>query len=290
MPLNHRAAASECFVDKRSAGKTFCRDLVCLRCLPTAFRILKWCAAVLLGPTSIQFPSDSGYKSGMQELHVTEFITLLKKSGLLTPPQQGSVLELAKSLRTPTSPPIESKAFAEILSAELVRREWMTQWQGNQLLKGQTGFILQQYRLLAPVGKGGMGHVFKARDERNGAIVAIKVMSRKLTGNQTLVNRFRREIRASSLLNSPHIVRTLDGGRVGKVDFMVMEYVNGDQLDSVVVRVSSIPVGIACDIIRQAAVGLQHAHEQKMVHRDIKPGNLIVDWSAEGKREPDPED
>ena len=78
-------------------------------------------------------------------------------------------------------------------------------------------------------------------------------------------------------------MRTLDAGRVGKVDFMVMEYVNGDQLDRIVSRITAVPVNIACDIIRQAAIGLQHAHEQRMVHRDIKPGNLIVDWSADGQ-------
>ena len=127
-----------------------------------------------------------------------------------------------------------------------------------------------------------MGHVFKARDDSTGAIVAIKVMSRKLTGNQTLVNRFRREIRASSLLNNPHIVRTLDAGRVGKVDFMVMEYRERRSAGSHCVANQFDSRGIACDIIRQAAIGLQHAHEQKMVHRDIKPGNLIIHWSPDG--------
>ncbi len=205
-------------------------------------------------------------------MHVTELLALLKKSGLLAPPQWEAAQQLSRE-----------SANGDALCAELVRREFLTPWQAGQLQKGQTGFVLQQYQLQAPVGKGGMGHVFRARDSRNGSIVAIKVMSRKLTGNQTLVNRFRREIRASSLLNSPNIVRTLDAGRVGKVDFMVMEYVNGDQLDRVVSRIPSMPVPIACDIIRQAALGLQHAHEQKMVHRDIKPGNLIVDWSADGR-------
>ncbi len=208
----------------------------------------------------------------MAEPQFTQFLNLLKKSRLLTPAQEQAAQAVLAG----------RPASVDALAKELVAKELLTRWQADQLLKGQTGFVLQQYRLLSPVGRGGMGHVFRAKDDRSGAIVAIKVMSKKLTSNQTLVNRFRREIRASSLLNSRHIVRTLDGGRVGKVDFMVMEYVNGDQLDRIVSRVGSIPIAVACDIIRQASLGLQHAHERQMVHRDIKPGNLIVDWTSEG--------
>lgn len=223
-----------------------------------------------------------GYNTTMAELHVKEFLTLLRKSELLTASQWDSAQRAAKQLyRDRTANP--GDAVVESLATELVRQGLLTQWQTSQLLKGQTGFVLGKYRLLGPVGKGGMGHVFQAKEDSTGAIVAIKVMSKKLTGNQTLVNRFRREIRASSRLNNPHIVRTLDAGRVGKVDFMVMEFVNGDQLDRIASRISTIPVSIACDIIRQAAVGLQHAHAKKMVHRDIKPGNLIIDWSPDGK-------
>lgn len=218
----------------------------------------------------------------MPDLHSTDFLRLLKKSGLLTLPQLESAQELVRKLRESATQSSSAELTAHAVATELVSQKLITQWQANQLLKGQTGFILDKYRLLTPVGKGGMGHVFRAVDTTSGATVAIKVMSRKLTGNQTLVNRFRREIRASSLLNNKHVVRTLDAGRVGKVDFMVMEYVNGDQVDRIISRVSLIPVPMACDIVRQAAIGLQHAHEQKMVHRDLKPGNLIVDWSTDG--------
>lgn len=217
----------------------------------------------------------------MTQLHVTDFLSLLQKSGLLTAAQWETAQNTARQLnKDRASNP--AGATVESLANELRTQGLLTQWQADQLLKGQTGFVLGKYRLLTPVGKGGMGHVFKARDSETGAIVAIKVMSRKLTGNQTLVSRFRREIRASSQLNSPNIVRTLDAGRVGKVDFMVMEFVNGDQLDRIISRINAIPVSIACDIIRQAAIGLKHAHAQRMVHRDIKPGNLIIDWSPDG--------
>lgn len=233
-------------------------------------------------PGTIQIRHCCDYKTAMPDLHYTEFLMLLKKSGLLTPPQLEFAQDLVNKLRDSARTSPTNDLAVETVASEFVSRNLMTRWQANQLLKGQTGFVLEKYRLLTPIGKGGMGHVFRAIDTESGATVAIKVMSRKLTGNQTLVNRFRREIRASSLLNSQHIVRTLDAGRVGKVDFMVMEYVNGDQVDRIVSRVSQIPVAMACEIVRQAAIGLQHAHEQKMVHRDLKPGNLIVDWAADG--------
>jgi len=238
---------------------------------------------VLSGKAGIQILQICGYKTGMSESQTNEFFAVLKKSGLLTPEQFQAAQGLARKLSPTGNDSGGQSTSAESIAAELVRQKLLTEWQASQILKGQTGFILQQYRLLVPVGKGGMGHVFRARDDRSGAIIAIKVMSRKLSGNQTLVNRFRREIRASSQLNSPHIVRTLDAGCVGRVDFMVMEFVNGDQLDHVLSRISAVPASTACDIVRQVAVGLQHAHEQKMVHRDIKPGNLIVDWSADGR-------
>ena len=172
---------------------------------------------------------------------------------------------------------------ADQLSRQLARSGILTAWQAAQLLKGQSGFVLGHYRLLDSIGRGGMGHVFRAVDSRNSSIVAIKVMSRKLSSNQHLVNRFRREIRASSRLNDPHIVRSLDAGRVGNIDFMVMEYVNGEQLDNVIAGLPSIPVAQACEIIRQTALGLQHAFEKQMVHRDIKPSNLMLDWTDDGE-------
>jgi serine/threonine protein kinase len=225
------------------------------------------CSACLLPPDEI-FPARQTRL--MPVTTSAELLRLLKKSQLLSQQQ----LELVRSRASTMSP--------QELASSLADEGLLTAWQSNQLLKGQTGFVLGRYRLLNPVGRGGMGHVFRARDDRDGQIVAIKVMARKLSRNEVLVNRFRREIKASSRLKSPHIVRAVDAGRVGNVDFMVMEYVNGDQLDRIANRVGTLPTGLACEIIHQAAVGLQHACEQGIVHRDIKPSNLIVDWNSDG--------
>jgi len=209
----------------------------------------------------------------MPEPSIPNFLELLGTSRLLTNAQ----LERLKTQLG--SKPLTAESLAQIL----VRQEHLTEWQARQLLKGQAGFVLNHYRLLNPIGRGGMGHVFRGLDVKTNNVVAVKVMARKLTSNQTLVSRFRREIRASSKLDSPYVVRTLDAGRVGKVDFMVMEYVNGDQLDRIANRIGRVPVGLACGIVRDVAEGLQHAHRHKMVHRDIKPANIMVHWDDAGR-------
>ncbi len=208
----------------------------------------------------------------MSELPIPEFLNSLEQSQLLTGAQ---FQRLKKQM-------LGSPLAAEGLANVLVDQKHLTRWQAKQLLKGQSGLVLKHYQLLNPVGRGGMGHVFRGRDTQSNGIIAVKVMARKLTGNKTLVSRFRREIRATSQLQSPHIVRTLDAGQVGKIDFMVMEYVNGDQVDRIATRLGRVPVGMACDIIRQVAIGLQHAHQRRMVHRDIKPGNMMVHWEDSG--------
>lgn len=209
----------------------------------------------------------------MSPVSVETFVKNLQKSRLLS---EAQIATLKQQLQ---GNPLTAKGLAEVL----VNQNHLTPWQAKQLLRGETGFVLKQYRLLAPVGKGGMGHVFKGRDSASGATVAVKVMARKLTSNQALVSRFQREIRANEKLNSPHIVKSLDAGRVGKVDFMVMEFVNGDQVDRIASVLGRVPIDLACEIVRQAAIGLDHAHQHGMVHRDIKPGNLMVHWNDDGQ-------
>lgn len=208
----------------------------------------------------------------MPPISVETFVKNLQKSRLLSEAQIGTLKQQLQG----------NSLTAKALAETLVVQKHLTPWQAKQLLRGETGFVLKQYRLLAPVGKGGMGHVFKGRDSGSGATVAVKVMARKLTNNQALVSRFQREIRANEKLNSPHIVKSLDAGRVGKVDFMVMEYVNGDQVDRIASVLGRVPIELSCEIVRQSAIGLDHAHQHGMVHRDIKPGNLMVHWNENG--------
>src|SRR5262249_45091349 len=124
---------------------------------------------------------------------------------------------------------------------------------------------------------GGMGQVFKAQNRKLGTVVAVKVVRKDRLDSADAVRRFRREIQAAAQLNDPHIVRALDAGEVDGTHFFVMEYVAGVDLEKHVKRHGPLPPGAACAYVRQAALGLQHAFERGMVHRDIKPGNLLLD-------------
>lgn len=133
-----------------------------------------------------------------------------------------------------------------------------------------------QYRLLDQLGEGGMGVVFRAEHKVMGRVVALKVMAQHLTEKPSAVARFRLEVKAAAKLNHPNIVTAYDAGEAGGLHFLVMEYVEGVSLDKLVAKKGPLPIPQACQFIRQAAQGLQHAYQQGMVHRDIKPQNLMV--------------
>lgn len=138
------------------------------------------------------------------------------------------------------------------------------------------GCMLGQYRILARLGAGGMGHVYKAVHEAMGRTVALKIISPRLVHKERAHSRFQREVRSAARLAHPNIVMAHDAAEARGLSFLVMEYVEGADLSTLVRQYGLPPLGLACEIIRQAALGLQHAREQGMVHRDIKPGNLML--------------
>jgi WD40 repeat protein/tRNA A-37 threonylcarbamoyl transferase component Bud32 len=163
------------------------------------------------------------------------------------------------------------------LAGELIRRGWLTPYQVNQLLQGRgTELVLGSYVLLDKLGEGGMGAVFKARHWKLGKIVALKVIRAERLGKGDAVRRFRREIMAAAQLDHPHIVRALDAEEAGETLCLVLEYVEGIDLARLVKQRGPLPVLQACDYVRQAALALQHAHEKGLVHRDVKPSNLLL--------------
>jgi eukaryotic-like serine/threonine-protein kinase len=133
-----------------------------------------------------------------------------------------------------------------------------------------------RYRVVQCIGQGGMGEVYKAEHRLMQRWVALKVIHRELMDSPQAVERFHREVRAAAALTHPHIVAAYDAEQVQGVHFLAMEYVEGTDLAQVVQQRGPLPVQKACDYIRQAALGLQHAHERGMVHRDIKPHNLML--------------
>jgi serine/threonine protein kinase len=132
-----------------------------------------------------------------------------------------------------------------------------------------------RYQIVRELGKGGMGVVYLAQHRVMGRSVALKVINRRLLRNQMAVERFRQEVQAAARLSHRNIVTAFDAEQAGDLHFLVMEYVDGTDLATTVSRRGPLPVLYACNYIMQAANGLQHAHERGMVHRDIKPQNLM---------------
>ncbi len=163
------------------------------------------------------------------------------------------------------------------LAGELIRRGWLTPFQANQLLQGRGGeLLLGSYVLLERLGEGGMGAVYKARNWKLGHVVALKVVKKERLTSEDAVRRFHREIRAAAALSHPNIVAAYDADEVHGTHFFAMECVEGSDLAKLIKQHGPMPAAQACDWVRQAAVGLQHAHERGMVHRDIKPHNLLL--------------
>jgi WD40 repeat protein len=133
-----------------------------------------------------------------------------------------------------------------------------------------------RYRTLERIGAGGMGVVYKAQHLVMGRIVALKVIHPALTERPAMVERFRREVQAAAGLCHPNVVTAYDADQAGDRHFLVMEYVPGITLDRLVREQGPLPPERACEYTRQAALGLQHAHDKGLVHRDVKPANLIL--------------
>jgi eukaryotic-like serine/threonine-protein kinase len=135
---------------------------------------------------------------------------------------------------------------------------------------------LPDFAILEEIGRGGMGIVYRARRLADGQIVAVKVIRKDRLLHEETVKRFRREAQAAARLDHPNIVHILDSDQAGDTHYIVMEFVDGVTLERYVELNGPLPIPMACDFLRQAALGLQHAHEQALVHRDIKPSNLMV--------------
>ena len=138
------------------------------------------------------------------------------------------------------------------------------------------------YELLKELGRGGMGVVYLARNRMLDRLEVLKVVSRSLLDRPGALERFQQEIRAAARLQHPNIVAAYNALRIGELLVLAMEYVPGEDLSQLIARRGALPVVNAAFYAQQAALGLQHAHEKGLVHRDIKPNNLIL--AKEGKR------
>ena len=197
----------------------------------------------------------------------TAFLYVLHKTGLLTPAQQ---------VKASAALPPEA-ATARQVAQFLVADGFLTRFQADRLLAGRTdGFVLGQYVIQEQVGRGAVGRVYRANHRTMNRSVAIKVLNPELTRTADAREAFEREVRAAARLNHPNVVTAYDLNEVGGRPYLVLEFVDGPTLDALVRERGPLPVGHACEFVRQVAWGLQHAHEQGLVHRDVKPANLLV--------------
>ena len=164
------------------------------------------------------------------------------------------------------------------LSRALVQAGKLTPYQAAAVYqKKSRGLLIGNYIILDKIGQGGMGMVFKCRHRRLGRPGALKILPPSFARDRQAVLRFRREIEAAGRLEHPNVVAAVDADEDRGVHFLVMEFVEGRDLDRVVRDRGPMPVSQAIDCIIQAARGLEAAHAQGIVHRDIKPGNLMLD-------------
>ena len=207
----------------------------------------------------------------MSEQSAKSFINLLNRSGIV--PED----ELKTALSQISKDANGQKISVDHLTAELIKSGIITEWHTKKLLAGKyKGFFLGKYKLLGHLGTGGMSSVYLAEHKLMKHLRAIKVLPRQRVADKSYLERFYLEGRAAAALNHKNIVRIYDIGNEKDTHYMVMEYVDGFDLYELVKRKGPLDFDDVADYARQAAIGLQHAHAKGLVHRDIKPGNLLL--------------
>jgi hypothetical protein len=160
----------------------------------------------------------------------------------------------------------------------LIQAKLITSWQSEKLLEGRhKGFFLGKYKLLGHLGTGGMSSVYLAEHGLLHRRVAIKVLPERRVGDSSYLARFHQEGQAAARLDHRNIVRAYDIDNEGNVHYLVMEFIEGRDLQQLVKQQGPLGYEMAADYVAQAADGLEHAHNASLVHRDIKPANLLVD-------------
>jgi eukaryotic-like serine/threonine-protein kinase len=200
------------------------------------------------------------------------FLDILRKSNQVDCSRLDAFLSSRPSARMPEP---------RKLAASLIRAGVITLFQAEQFLLGKhKGFALGGYRIVERIGMGGSGTVYLAEHQVMRRWVAIKVLPTPLAADPGIRERFRREAHAAGLLDHPNVVHVYDFRDDGGLLAIIMEYVQGPNLQQLINRRGGLPVPTACEYARQTALGLQHAHDKGLVHRDVKPANLLLDASG----------
>jgi serine/threonine protein kinase len=206
---------------------------------------------------------------GRMELSVQNVYGLLLRSRLLSLDDAKKMYERWQS---------EAKDAADVgkFAKWMVANHFVTEYQASLLARGHAdGFFLDEYKILDRLGRGRMAGVYRAVHPL-GQFVAIKVLPPSKAKDAQMLRRFHREARLALKLKHPNVVRTFQVGKSNGLHFLVMEHLEGETLDEVLERRGTLPAAEAVRLIHQAVMGLQHIHEQGLVHRDLKPTNLML--------------
>ncbi|MCI0458302.1 MAG: protein kinase [Gemmataceae bacterium] len=203
----------------------------------------------------------------MPKVPSVNLIDVLRRQRLLSEEQLASLNQFVKGRH----------ADARLLARTLVQRGWLTVYQVNQILAGHGGdLVLGPYHILDRVGQGGQSQVFKARHREHDWLVALKVIRSELFDNPESRRQFLQEMEAMASLDHPHVIQFLDADECSDTFYCAMEFAEGTDLGKLVRLCGLLPPEVASEYVRQAALGLQHAHERNLIHRDIKPVNLML--------------
>jgi len=197
-----------------------------------------------------------------------EFITLVEKSRLLA----ADALDDYR-LRAAVEPTAPRR-----LASWMVADGRLTQFQAELLLAGKyRPFFVGPYKVLTRIGNGSMGVVYLCEHREMRRKVAVKILQSRRATDVVAFQRFMREARAAASLNHPNVVHALDLGFEEGLHYLSMEYIDGVSLKELVRKEGPVPPRQVAEYLRQAALGVQHAHESGLIHRDIKPSNLMID-------------
>ena len=209
----------------------------------------------------------------MVKVTVDSFLDLVEKSELVEP----SVLQKAVAEFQGKSSG-EEAGNGEQLATFLIGKNLLSTWHVEKLLdKKYKGFFLGKYKLLRHIGSGGMSSVYLAEHMLMHRQRAIKVLPKKRVNDSSYLARFHLEAQATAQLDHPNIVRCYDVDNEEDTHYIVMEYIEGKDLNTIAKQEGPLPLELACNYIAQAAEGLHHAHQNGLIHRDVKPANLLVD-------------
>lgn len=209
----------------------------------------------------------------MANLSVASFIDYVERSQLVDDAALRASLDQLRDKNQGSLPD-----DAEAVASHLIGAGLLTAWQCEMLFSRKyKKFKLGKYKLLRHIGSGGMSAVYLAEHTMLKRERAIKVLPKKRVNDSSYLARFHLEAQATASLDHPNIVRAYDVDNDGDQHYLVMEYIEGKDLQTIVKQEGPLPLELACNYVAQAAEGFTYAHENNLIHRDVKPANLLVD-------------